>query len=217
MKWFNAERLNNILTFPVETANMHTPDGEYADKETADFMAEMWAEGASFFMYQSASVDSLSSCCRLRNGLEDNIFSYTLGAGGVETGSKGVITLNINRIVQDWHKSENISHLTVNEYLGEIVDRVHKYLTAFNEIIHDYFNAGILTIFNAGYIHLDRQYLTLGVNGFVEGAEYLGIKIEADNQEYINYARDILGTIKDLNFAARTDKTKFNTEFVPSL
>lgn len=213
MKWFNAERLKNILTFPVETANMHTVDGQYSDTETADFMAEMWAEGASFFMYQSDSVDSLSSCCRLRNGIEDNTFSYTLGAGGIETGSKGVITLNLNRIVQDWTRESNE---TLPLYITNIVNRVHKYLTAFNEIIWDYKNAGLLTIFNAGFIDLDRQYLTIGINGFVEGAEYLGIPIDADSEEYQLYARDILETIKNLNIAARTDKCKFNTEFVPA-
>lgn len=213
MKWFNAERLKNILTFPVETANMHTVDGQYSDSETADFMAEMWAEGASFFMYQSDSVDSLSSCCRLRNGIEDNTFSYTLGAGGIETGSKGVITLNLNRIVQDWTRE---SDETLPLYITNIVNRVHKYLTAFNEIIWDYKNAGLLTIFNAGFIDLDRQYLTIGINGFVEGAEYLGIPIDADSSEYQLYARDILETIKNLNIAARTDKCKFNTEFVPA-
>ena len=213
MKWFNAERLKNILTFPVETANMHTVNGQYSDTETADFMAEMWAEGASFFMYQSDSVDSLSSCCRLRNGIEDNTFSYTLGAGGIETGSKGVITLNLNRIVQDWTKE---SEETLPLYITNIVNRVHKYLTAFNEIIWDYKNAGLLTIFNAGFIDLDRQYLTVGINGFVEGAEYLGIPIDADSAEYQLYAKDILETIKNLNIAARTDKCKFNTEFVPA-
>ena len=213
MKWFNAERLKNILTFPVETANMHTVDGQYSDTETADFMAEMWAEGASFFMYQSDSVDSLSSCCRLRNGIEDNTFSYTLGAGGIETGSKGVITLNLNRIVQDWTRE---SEETLPLYITNIVNRVHKYLTAFNEIIWDYKNAGLLTIFNAGFIDLDRQYLTIGINGFVEGAEYLGIPIDADSAEYQLYAKDILETIKNLNIAARTDKCKFNTEFVPA-
>ena len=213
MKWFNAERLKNILTFPVETANMHTIDGQYSDIETADFMAEMWAEGASFFMYQSDSVDSLSSCCRLRNGIEDNTFSYTLGAGGIETGSKGVITLNLNRIVQDWKRE---SDETLPLYITSIVNRVHKYLTAFNEIIWDYKNAGLLTIFNAGFIDLDRQYLTIGINGFVEGAEYLGIPIDADSAEYQLYAKDILETIKNLNIAARTDKCKFNTEFVPA-
>ena len=221
MKWFNAERLKNILTFPVETVNMHTVDGKYSDEETADFMAEMWAEGASFFMYQSDSVDSLSSCCRLRNGIEDNTFSYTLGAGGIETGSKGVITLNLNRIVQDWDRENKkalvpAEEISLKMYISEIINRVHKYLTAFNEIIWDYKNAGLLTIFNAGFIELDRQYLTIGINGFVEGAEYLGITIDADSPEYQRYAKDILETIKNLNIAARTSKCKFNTEFVPA-
>ena len=221
MKWFNAERLKNILTFPVETVNMHTVDGQYSDAETADFMAEMWAEGASFFMYQSDSVDSLSSCCRLRNGIEDNTFSYTLGAGGIETGSKGVITLNLNRIVQDWDRMNRqalvpAEEWLLSEYIASIVNRVHKYLTAFNEIIWDSKNAGLLTIFNAGFIDLDRQYLTIGINGFVEGAEYLGIPVDADSSEYQLYAKNILETIKNLNIAARTDRCKFNTEFVPA-
>lgn len=221
MRWFNKERLKNILTFPVETANMHTVNGEYADKEMADFFAEQWAEGASFFMYQSDSVDSLSSCCRLRNGIEDNTFSYTLGAGGVETGSKGVITLNLNRIVQDWKRGNSMAlvpqdRVTLPEYITYIVHDVHKYLTAFNSIIWDYKNAGLLTIYDAGFIDLDRQYLTIGVNGFVEGAEFLGIKIDADNPEYQKYAADILGTIKELNVEARTEHCKFNTEFVPA-
>lgn len=221
MRWFNKERLKNILTFPVETANMHTVNGEYADKEMADFFAEQWAEGASFFMYQSDSVDSLSSCCRLRNGIEDNTFSYTLGAGGVETGSKGVITLNLNRIVQDWKRGNSMAlvpqdRVTLPEYITYIVHDVHKYLTAFNSIIWDYKNAGLLTIYDAGFIDLDRQYLTIGVNGFVEGAEFLGIKIDADNPEYQKYAADILGTIKNLNVEARTEHCKFNTEFVPA-
>ncbi len=212
MVWFNHERLKSILTFPVETANMHTVNGEYSDKEMADFFAQQWAEGASFFMYQSDSVDSLSSCCRLRNGMEDNTFSYTLGAGGVETGSKGVITLNLNRIVQNWTKSNK----TLPEYIAEITKRVHKYLVAFNEIVWDYYKSGLLTIYNAGFIDLDKQYLTIGINGFVEGAEFLNIKIDSNDKQYQQYAKDILETIKKLNTEERTEHCKFNTEFVPA-
>lgn len=218
MIWFNDERLKNLLTFPVETANMHTQNGQYTDSETADFMAEMWSKGASFFMYQSDSVDSLSSCCRLRNGIEDNTFSYTLGAGGIMTGSKGVITLNLNRIVQDWHHDNALAFEKepLSLYIEAIVKRVHTYLKAFNSIIWDYKNAGLLTIFDAGFIDLDRQYLTIGINGFVEGAEFLGIKIDADDEEYQQYAVDILETIKRLNLEAREKHCKFNTEFVPA-
>lgn len=218
MRWFNAERLKIAdLTFPVETANMYVKDGKYANEEMATFFAEQWAEGASFFMYQSDSVDSLSSCCRLRNGIEENIFSYTLGAGGIKTGSKGVITLNLNRIIQDWYKDKEDSKASLSHTIKEIVDRVHKYLKAFNEIIWDYKRGGLLTIFDAGYIDLDSQYLTIGINGFVEGAEFLNIPIDAHSEEYQQYAKDILETIKQANVASRTEHCKFNTEFVPSL
>lgn len=218
MKWFNAERLHSILTFPVETANILTENGEYKDKEMADFFAEMWAEGHSFFMYQSDSVDALASCCRLRNAVEDNSFSFSLGAGAIETGSKRVCTLNINRIVQDWF---NNSSTDLDRYLENIVSRVHKYLRAWNKKLHDDYDAGILTVYKAGFIDLDKQFLTVGINGFVEGAEFLkskGFDIDVDpsNDGYKKYAHDILGTIKKINIQDRDEHHRWNTEFVPA-
>lgn len=215
MKWFNAERLKSIITFPVETANMlvDKETGKYKDEEMAQFFSEMWAEGASFFMYQSDSADSLSSCCRLRNGIEDNIFSYTLGAGGIKTGSKAVITLNINRIVQDWDHSD-VDNL--KDYLRPIVTRVHRYLEAFNEKLWTDYRNGILGIYNAGFIDLDSQYLTVGINGFIEGAEYLKIKPDPRSDNYRKYAYDILNTIEELNRNDRKEHVKFNLEFVPA-
>jgi len=214
MKWFNNERLRTILTFPVETANILVEDGHYKDEEMANFFSEMWAEGASFFMYQSDSVDALSSCCRLRNAVEKQPFSYTLGAGGVETGSKAVITMNLNRVVQDWDRAGRAVPLA--RYIEDVTSRIHKYLTAFNHKLWDDYNEGLLTIFKAGFIELDKQYLTVGVNGFVEAAEYLGIKINPFVKEYKEFAHDILNTIEKLNQAERTDHERFNLEFVPS-
>lgn len=137
MKWFNKEREKTTITFPVESFNLlvDKETHKYVDEESADFCAEMHAEGHSFFIYQSDSADSLSSCCRLRNGIEENIFSYTLGAGGIMTGSKKVITLNLNRIIQDWFNKEvNVKYKrnrqTLPEYITVIVNRVHKYLNA---------------------------------------------------------------------------------------
>ncbi len=215
MKWFNHERTREVLTFPVETMNLLSDgEGHFKDEDTADFTAEMLAEGHSFFVYQSDSVDALASCCRLRNAIEAEPFSFTLGAGGIETGSKGVITMNLNRIVQDWKREG--SPVTLKERISEITDRVHKYLIAFNSIIWDYYNAGLLQIYNAGFINLDKQYLTVGINGFVEGAEFLGYRISPDDADYRQYAQDILTTIKELNRRDRTAHCRFNTEFVPA-
>lgn len=214
MLWFNEERNHAILTFPVETANVLVKDGKYADEEMATFFAHAWSLGHSFFMYQSDSVDSLSSCCRLRNGVEDNTFSYTLGAGGIETGSKCVITLNLNRIGQNWDREGR--KVSISEYIKPIVKRVHKYLKAWNAKLWDDFNADILTVYKAGFIDLDKQYLTIGINGFVELAEYLGYSISRKDKRYAQLAKDILETIKSLNNEDREEHVKFNTEFVPA-
>ena len=212
MKWFNAERLRKPLTFPVETVNLLDNGTDYVDQEWADFAAEMYAEGHSFFTYRSDSVDSLASCCRLRNGLQNNVFSYTLGAGGISTGSKCVITLNINRIVQDASRDGK----DLSEAIREVVKRVHKYLTAYNEMIKDNLNSGLLPLYDAGFIDMKRQYLTVGFNGLVEAAEFLGIDV-AVNDDYKKFTNEILKPIYELNQEDRTEELMFNTEYVPSL
>lgn len=221
MEWFNNERLRNYLTFPVETVNLvyDKESKQYIDKEWADFTAEMWSKGHSFFCYNSDSADSLSSCCRLKNGITDNVFSYTLGAGGISTGSKAVITINVNRLVQDVKKKSDKNNLDFDIELDKAirsqVDDIHKYLNAFNEILKDEQASGLLPIYDAGYISLPKQYLTIGINGLVEGAEFLGIKV-APNPEYFNYCKSILAPIQEENKKARTDEIMFNTEYVPA-
>lgn len=219
MKWFNREREKTTITFPVESFNILVEDGKYKDEEMADFAAEMWSEGHSFFMYQSDSVDALASCCRLRNAVEENVFSYTLGAGGIETGSKCVITLNLNRIVQDWY-NQSSSKDDLASYIDDIATRVHKYLNGWNAKLWDDYKADLLSVYKAGFIDLDKQYLTVGVNGFVEAAEFLqskgfNIKVDPSNEGYKQLARDILGTIKGANKRDREKHSMFNTEFVP--
>lgn len=216
MKWFNKERTKEVITFPVETMNLlyDKDTKQFVDEDMADFTAEMWAEGHSFFLYNSDSADALSSCCRLKSGIENNVFSYTLGAGGLRTGSKKVITLNLNRITQDWDRAGRKE--PIEEYVGVIVKRVHKYLIAWNEWLKDLYKAGLLTVYSAGYIALEDQYLTVGINGGLEAAEYLGIETRADNPEYQKFMNDILTKIKNINLEDRTQEIKFNTEFVPA-
>lgn len=211
MNWFNEERLRVPITFPVETLDLLDDGEKYVDEEWADFAAEMWSKGHSFFMYRSNSVDSLSSCCRLRNELQDNTFSYTLGAGGVSTGSKCVITMNINRLVQNAKRDG----VPISDAVRKQTRDIHQYLLAVNEAIKEDFQNHMLTAYDAGYISLDKQYLTVGVNGFVEGAEFLGIPVQADSEEYAEYCNSILEPIYNLNKAARTKEIMMNCEFVP--
>lgn len=211
MKWFNKERTKCVLTFPVETMALLTKDGEVIDKEYGDFTAEMYAEGHSFFTYMSDNADSLASCCRLRNEIQDNGFSYTLGAGGVSTGSKSVLTINVNRCVQQATR-EGIHY---QDYLAPIIDLVHKVQLAYNENLKMLQQKGMLPLFDAGYINIKRQYLTIGVNGIVEAAESLGIEI-SDNKEYEQFVADILGLVEKYNKQYRTKDTLFNCEMIPA-
>ena len=211
MTWFNRERTKTVLTFPVETMALLTRDGDVMDREWGDFTAEMYAAGHSFFTYISDNADSLSSCCRLRNEIQDNGFSYTLGAGGVSTGSKSVLTINLNRCIQ--HAVKNGMHYLT--HLEEVVDLVHKVQIAYNENLKELKAKGMLPLFDAGYINLSRQYLTIGVNGLVEAAEFLGIRID-DNDDYAAFVQGVLGLVERYNKKYRSKEVMFNCEMIPA-
>ncbi|WP_277121391.1 anaerobic ribonucleoside-triphosphate reductase [Bacteroides ndongoniae] len=211
MKWFNRERTKTVLTFPVETVALLSKDGDVLDQEWGDFTAEMYAEGHSFFTYMSSSADSLSSCCRLRNEIQDNGFSYTLGAGGVSTGSKSVLTVNINRCVQ-----YAVNHqLDYKTFLTDVIDLCHRAQLAYNENLKALHEHGMLPLFDAGYINMGRQYLTIGVNGLVEAAEFMGIKI-SDNPDYLRFVQTILGLVEKKNKEYQTKNVLFNCEMIPA-
>lgn len=211
MKWFNQERTKTVLTFPVETMALLSDNGDVKDKEYGDFAAEMYAEGHSFFTYMSDNADSLSSCCRLRNEIQDNGFSYTLGAGGVSTGSKSVLTINLNSCIQ--HATRKGMHYLF--FLEEVVDLVHKVQVAYNENLKYMHEKGMLPLFDAGYINMDRQYLTIGVNGLVEAAEALDIEI-SDNPHYLEFVQQVLGLIESYNKKYKTKGMMFNCEMIPA-
>ena len=229
MKFFNKLRTKQILTFPVETLCMvYDPKtNDIIDKEYKDFTAEMYAEGHSFFTYISDSADSLASCCRLRNELAENTFNPTSGLTGVMTGSCNVITLNINRIVQDCNKAyglkrnggwkENTSFL--RDYLVDILQRVYKYHIAFKTMLYELEDKGMFAASNGGYIHISKLYSTIGINGLNEAARFLGMTV-SNNKEYIEFLQLVLGTIKEQNKIHSIHDRKrpflFNSEVVPA-
>ncbi len=211
MKWFNEERTKTVLTFPVETMAMLTENGDCKDKEWGDFAAEMYAAGHSFFTYLSDNADSLSSCCRLRNEIQDNGFSYTLGAGGVSTGSKSVLTINLNRCIQYAINNKQ----DYKEYLSHVIELCHKVQIAYNENLLELQKHGMLPLFDAGYINMSRQYLTIGINGLVEAAEFMGLQI-TPNEKYKAFVKELLSLIEKYNKQFRTKDLMFNCEMIPA-
>lgn len=226
MMWFNNERLRCMLTFPVESFALVYQNGKFLDEENAKFVAEEYARGHSFFTYISDTVDSLSSCCRLKNTLQTKEFNFTNGNMGVQTGSKSVISLNLNRIIQDYVRTTedpqmhdwascNIDKEDLEYYITEILDRVYKYHTAYNELLWDMYNAGLLPVYTAGFINLNKQYLTIGLNGLNQAAEFLGLTC-SNNNDYAEFCQYIFSIIKKQNQLHKTKKTIYNTEQVPA-
>ena len=237
MKFFNKLRTKQILTFPVETmAMVYDPKtNDIIDKNYKDFTAEMYAEGHSFFTYISDSADSLASCCRLRNELAENTFNPTSGLTGVMTGSCNVITLNINRITQDYFKTVDTNYFGASgilykditeedmsgfkKYFIDILERVYKYHIAFKTMLYELEDKGMFAASNGGYIHISKLYSTIGINGLNEAARFLGLEV-GNNPEYIEFLQLILGTIKEENKKHSIHDKKrpflFNSEVVPA-
>ena len=233
MKYLNAERLNAVIAMPVETMALLSDGEDIIDKEYKKFTAEMYAEGHSFFTYISDNPNGLASCCRLRNEIEENTFSFTNGLTGIQTGSCNVITLNLNRIIQDYFRwfpedcninclldDKNKGYPFLKKWLIDILDRVYKYHIAYKTMLYDMEDKGMLTSSKAGYIYMKKLYSTIGLNGINEAAEFLGIKCSY-NKEYMEFCNLITSTIKEQNKIHNIrDKKRpflFNTEFVPRL
>ena len=223
IKWFNKERTKTLLTYPVESMCLLHNGKDVLDKEYKEFAAEMWSEGHSFFMYLSDNPDAVASCCRLRNEVKNNTFSSTTGLTGVQTGSANVITLNLNRIIQDCDKAyglkrnggwkENTSFL--NDYLVDILERVYKYHIAYKTMLYELENQGMLTASKAGYISIRKLFSTIGVNGFNEAAEFLGMEI-SNNENYKEFISFLFKTILDFCKKKSTPQFLFNLEVVPA-
>lgn len=234
MNWFNQWRLRQLVAFPVETmAMVYDPKtGDIIDKDYKDLTAEMYAKGHSFFTYISDSADSLASCCRLRNELAENTFSPTSGMTGIKTGSANVITLNVNRIIQNyfgpykheevvkkelWNDSVHRSEFV--KYLTSILERVYKYHIAYKTMLYEWESKGAYASSNGGFINIKDLYSTIGINGLNEAARFLGLEV-SNNPEYIQFLQLVLGTIKEQNKKHSIHDKKrpflFNSECVPA-
>lgn len=229
MYWFNQERLKCILTFPVVSLCLIYQDHKFLDEDLYQFAAKEYAEGDSFFTYISDSADSLSSCCRLSSKISKPQFNFTNGQLSEMTGSKNVITLNLNRIVQNAIREYANEHgedeskyscwgidakTAIEDYLVDILERVYKYQIAYNEILKYLYSKNLLTVYNAGFIDMKKQYLTIGINGLNQAAEFLGMQCNK-NEAYENFCKMLFSTIKEQNILHKTKECMFNTEFTP--
>lgn len=225
MRWLNEERLHTILTFPVMTVCLLVDNEKCLDEDYENFVCEQWAKGDSFFVYTSDNPDSVASCCRLRNEITDNVFSSTTGLTGVQTGSCNVITLNMNRIVQQFAKKKKYNEVSswfsesfyddLGNWIRKILDRVYDYQKAYKTGLYKLDKNGMLPSTKSGYISLDKLYCTIGVNGLNEAARFFGLKIN-NNKKYLDFITFLLKTINEYNREKSEKKFMFNLEIIPA-
>ena len=203
-----TEKIKNVVVTTVENKDVY--DIELADK------------------HYFAANNIITHNCRLKNKIQTKEFNYTNGNMSIQTGSKSVITLNLNRIVQnacrDLVDNETFNNTKtplstkfnmLSDYIDEILERVYKYHTAYNELLHDMFNAGLLPAYTNGFIDLKKQYLTIGLNGLNEAAEFMGLECNK-NDDYALFCQTIFSRIKENNIKHKTKKTTYNTEQIPA-
>lgn len=224
IRWYDAKNRrsmkdvyihkNNSIYFKIKSIK----EVEYYDDI---YCFEMENQNEPYFTLPNGLI---THNCRLKNKIQTKEFNFTNGNIGVQTGSKSVITLNLNRVIQNCVKKYSLIRnkfrdekfkTCIKVELIDILSRVYKYHEAYNELLWDMYNSNLLPIYKAGFINLNKQYLTIGINGLNEAAEFLEIKCSF-NPEYEEFCQLIFSTIKEENKIHKTSKTTYNTECVPA-
>lgn len=204
LEWLLNERKKSLLTFPVLTEASLNEGDKPKDEDFADMIADLRSRGLSMFSYNDDNAAAISSCCRLKSEFDKDEFSFSMGTPSVATGSTSVITINMHRVVY-----ERVD-------LEALIDDIHKFQAAHRSLVQDCINAGLLPVYDAGYISLDKQFCTIGLNGLNEAAEYLGYIVN-NNEEYKQWLVDLVSLFTKKNKEAkRRYGIKFNTECVPA-
>lgn len=226
MQLMREIRLLTPITFPVTTMSLLHNGKEFLDKEYEELCAEEWSKGSSFFCYMNDNPASLASCCRVLNEMSENTFSSTTGMNGVMTGSCNVITINLNRIVQDWYYNECVAngiklsdvkgnradfgvflafsmkdkeyYASLQKYLEDILDRVYKYHIAYKTMLYEMEGKGMFAASNGNYIYMKKLYSTIGLIGYMEAAGFLGLEIN-NNEDYKSFLKLIFNTVSEQN------------------
>jgi ribonucleoside-triphosphate reductase len=215
---YNETLRQTPFTFPVTTACFATDD----DKNIVDseFLHEIMEQNLEFgFMnIYAGKTSTLSSCCRLRSEGDTEYFN-SFGSGGTKIGSLSVVTLNLPRIASEMVSVEcNCEHLRKDYFLQHIKEKTElaaKINHTKRHIVNKRVTNGNLPLYTLGFMDINRQYSTCGLNGINEAVEILGYDIlKPEGQALV---KDILETVNEVNRRMQQKfKTPHNTEQTPS-
>ena len=189
-------------TFPVTTACFSVDENKQILDEQFLWLVCNKNLKYGWMNYYSGSTSTLSSCCRLRSEADHEYFN-TFGAGGTKIGSLSVTTINLPRIAYEvkhkqfmYEKNADIKELFLEE-LKEKVKMCAEVNAIKRHIIKKRIKNGNLPLYTLGFMDINKQYSTCGLNGINEAVEICGYDILDDaGSEFVN---QILTTVNQVN------------------
>jgi len=162
----NEELDRTLLTFPVTTACFSTDDNDnLLDEEFAMMIAEKNLKFAFINLYYGKS-STVSACCRLRSDSVNEYFN-SFGAGSTKIGSLGVVTLNLPRMAKLTNSNEEF--LEKVEHFTRLANKINNVK---RHIIKKRIDNGNLPMYTNGFMELEKQYNTVGINGIGEALHF---------------------------------------------
>ena len=210
-------RAKNMMTFPVSTISLIKKNGEFEDKEFAEWACRHNMKWNDSNLFIDDNVTSLSNCCRLKSNIKDLGYFNSIGGTALKVGSVKVSTINLARLALE-HRSE-VSYLEALKKLT-LVDL--KALDCVRHIIQRNVEKGLLKNFSYGLVDFEHLYNTIGFIGIYETMKTFGYTREDEfgnvyyTEKAIDFGRRIFETIHAVKdeFAADKDYS-INTEQIP--
>jgi len=201
-----------MFTFPVMTLAISVDDdGELIDPEFADWAAEINSRKSLANVFQS-SPTSFSSCCRLRNDFSkvaDAGYHNSFGVGGLSIGSHRVAGLNLPRIAVLEKDDPGI--------LKRDLNLLHKILYAHRQLIKHLIASGNMPLYTYDWIHLRKQYSTIGFIGAHEYVSNKGLDIRTNDgvDALAEVLKNVESNILRWQSDERSEGNIYNIEQIP--
>ena len=192
---------NNSIYFKIKSIEEFDTNDEFV------YCFETLNEDEQYFTLPNGII---THNCRLRSDMI-NEYTNSFATGSLKVGSLGVITLNLPRIAIRSNKNIDIflEILKENCEYAQKINYVKKY------ILKKRIDNGNLPLYTLDYMNIDKQYLTIGLNGINECCELMGFNILEESGQ--NFVKKFVETINILNNKLQKRfKSSTNAEQVPS-
>ena len=213
--WFLKESKEQIFTFPVLTAASVADTDENGkryvkDEEFFRWIAEINKDRCLFNCY-IGDVSQLASCCRLRNDTSKmkEFFNSLGSSSNVKIGSHRVVTVNMPRLAKNSDNLDDfISKLSKKMEICRTILKFHR------DLLQKEIDLGILPLYSLNFMELEKQFSTVGLIGFYEAMDILGLNILEDSN--LKYAKQVINFMNDRNEQfSQEDKCLYNLEQIP--